>query len=166
MLRHKIPLFIVTSLLSLAAFTGIALLLQATGLFDQAQLNAQISTEERTWQAQGVGDYRIEVRVISSIWHAQTYSITVQDNQVVAHESSCIPAPFEGRECETRDYDPADFTVEGLFAIAGVMAQRYSNHTTIRYDERYHFPLTIGYNDPQILDEDAHWEVLSFEVLP
>ncbi len=59
MLRHKIPLFIVASLLSFAAFTGIALFIQATGLIRVPSRNG---SAEQAWQALGIDDYRIEIQ--------------------------------------------------------------------------------------------------------
>jgi hypothetical protein len=166
-------LFVASVCAAFVAFSAITLLLEATGLFDSPS-RIIIDTEPAVpvdrklteWINLAITDYRIEVRRIDSIWHMQTYVITVIDGQVAAHSAECIVAPFEYRSCEVRAYDAADYAVEGLFATARDMISRYGEYVTITFDETYHFPSHISYNDPQIYDEDTSWIVVSFEPLP
>lgn len=166
MSRRNVFLFVLATGVSFAVFAAVAFGLQFIGLFGSSEPNtpSALDTQEQAWQALGLTDYRIEVRRIDSIWHAQTYVIVVQDNQVVGHTTNCTPAPFEGRYCSNREYDAADYTVLGLFASARDLTERRDADTvTITFDSTYHFPTRIGYNDPQLLDEDTYWQVLAFE---
>jgi hypothetical protein len=52
----------------------------------------QLEKAEGEWQALGITSYRIEV-MVTSIWHAQTYKLTVREGEVVEESASCIPAP-------------------------------------------------------------------------
>ncbi len=85
------------------AFAGMIVIVGLTGcdLIKPLQpliLQAQIGLAEQQWQAQHIAHYRIQVQQISSIWHLQRYTITVQNGDVVDQSATCIPAPIEGRE--------------------------------------------------------------------
>ncbi len=150
--------------------TAITILLILLGVFlsaCQAGLEQEINQAEQNWQAQGVTSYEIEVRKIDSIWHAQTHALVVENGEVVEDSATCIPAPFEGAECDVREFDPADYTVPGLFATARTQAARSDGQwTTIHFDEQYGFPANISFSNPEILDGEVRWEVTHFAVRP
>lgn len=128
---------------------------------------SDLDNAERQWQRQGVASYRIEVLVVNSIWHAQTHTITVQNDEVVEADASCIPAPFENGSCQANPFVAEDYTVPGLFAKARAVSEDANpDYLTLRFDPTYHFPSNISFDDPEILDEDWNWTVTSFEVLP
>ncbi len=133
----------------------------------QPGLEREISQGEELWQEQGITNYEIKVRMVDSIWHAQTHTLLVENGAVSEATANCIPAPFEGAECEVREFDAATYTVPGLFAIAREEAARSDGQwTTIEFDEQYGFPTRISFNDPEILDEDRSWQVMRFVANP
>ena len=135
-------------------------------IMQNASLADSIAQAERKWQAQGISSYRIRVRRVQSIWHAQTYSVTVQSGQVVEQSAFCIPAPFEAGKCTVEPFDGKDYTVPGLFSAARSQAKIVGGKwTKIIFDEMYSFPKVISYDDPQVYDDDRMWGVESFEVL-
>jgi len=128
-------------------------------------LKTALSKAKDQWQAQDIAHYRIQVRHVSSVWHLQTYEIEVKNGEIT-HSATCIPAPVEGRECEVEDYDPADYTVEGLFEMAGWMLDsQVSEYAKMEFDEDYGYPKLIAYDHPEILDEDNVIAVLEFEII-
>lgn len=124
-----------------------------------------LAADERTWAEMEVSDYHIEVMVVESIWHAQTYALVVRDGAVVESASTCIPAPMEFGECTVRDFDPADFTVPGLFARARqALAGQGAAWVTVNFDPQYGFPSRISFDNPDAVDEDWSWRVTGFGV--
>jgi hypothetical protein len=121
---------------------------------------------EQAWLDQKIASYRIEVLVIRSIWHAQSYQITVRDNQIESATASCIPAPIEAGKCKVETFNAEDYTVAGLFRKAHSTSEsRQATPAKITYDATYHFPQQMSYNDPNMVDEDWSWRVTAFEVL-
>jgi len=121
---------------------------------------------ERAWLDQEISSYRIEVRVINSIWHAQSHQITVRGNQIESATASCTPAPIEAGKCQVKAFNAEDYTVAGLFKKALSQAKsRQATPTKITYDSTYHFPQQISYDDPNAVDEDWGWVVTAFKVL-
>ena len=134
-----------------------AVLISACGI-DKSLL----AMNKEKWVSAGIDSYEIHVQHIQSIWHAQEYTITVE-NGIVSHSARCIPAPAEGRECEVTSYDPQDFTVEGLFRTAEwALNSIHSDHVKIIYNTELGYPEHISLDDPEILDEDNAWAVLDF----
>jgi hypothetical protein len=130
-------------------------------------LLAEIDQAEQRWQDQGIDDYRLEVLVVNSIWHAQTHQLTVRDGLVVEQSAFCIPAPFEAGKCTVEPFDAAAYTIPGLFAQARAKAQQDQGQwTELVFDPTYSFPSRIAYDHPEILDEDNNWQVKAFEPLP
>lgn len=131
------------------------------------QSQTAVEQAERRWQQQGIASYRIEVLVIRSIWHAQSYQITVQDGVVVDQSASCIPAPIEAGKCKVEPFQADAYTVPGLFAKASSLFQDDSAKTwgKISFDPTYGFPNLISFNNPNAMDDDWSWRVTSFEVL-
>ena len=126
----------------------------------------QLDQAEQKWTAQGITSYRIEVLVVSSVWHAQSHQITVQSNQVVDGQAGCIPAPMEPGVCEVRAYVAKDYMVPGLFALArSAIQSEQTAGVQITYDPSYGFPSQVSYNDPELVDEDWSWQVTAFEII-
>jgi len=88
------------------------------------QLLAEIDKQEHKWLEKDIDSYRIVVSHVRSIWHAQTHEILVSEGKVVDQSASCIPAPAESGKCQVESFDPEQYTVAGLFAVARLLAQR------------------------------------------
>ncbi len=127
---------------------------------------SQLTRGEKTWEVTGINNYQISVQVIQSIWHLQIYNLTVENGLVIDSSTSCIPAPYEGRECVIKTYDPDDFTIPALFSLAEQQIKsKQSKWLKIEYDPDFGFPTMITFNDPDILDEDWSYQVISFSKL-
>ena len=126
----------------------------------------QLDQAEQKWTSQNITNYRIEVLVINSVWHAQSHQIIVQNNTVVEATANCIPAPTEAGKCEVRDFSPEEYTVPGLFAQSRTQINsRQSKWIMITYDPTYGFPGQISFDNPDVIDEDWTWRVTTFEIL-
>jgi hypothetical protein len=127
-------------------------------------LLAEIDQQEQKWLEKDIDSYRIVVSHVSSIWHAQTHEIVVSKGKVVEQSATCVPAPAESGECEVESFDPEDYTVAGLFALAHSLAEGDAGDwTEIEFDPTYGFPARIAYDHPEMVDEDSYWGVRSFE---
>ncbi len=156
-----------TSNSSILLFIAIifSLLLSTCGI--TKRFTAKIEQNQEKWTKQEIATYRLEVLVVNSIWHAQTIQVEVNDNQVVAHSATCVPAPAETGSCEIQPYEAGDFTVPGLFAHASDLAENHNQKwVKIEFNTQFGYPDEISFDDPQILDEDTSWHVASFEVKP
>jgi hypothetical protein len=144
---------------------SLALLLVGLLLLSTCRSGAvsELEEAERRWQERGIDDYQIEVLVVRSIWHAQSHVITVEDGIVTEQTADCIPAPAEIDGCEVEPFAAEDFTVSGLFAKARASADQ--EWVEIVYDPTYGFPVSISFNNPEIVDGDWSWGVTSFEPL-
>jgi len=121
---------------------------------------------EQKWTGQNITNYRIEVLVVNSIWHAQSHQINVQNNAVTESTARCIPAPIEAGTCEVRAYSAEEYTIPGLFAQARSQIQsQQAQWIKITYDPTYGFPNQISFDNPNIVDEDWTWRVTMFEAL-
>lgn len=128
---------------------------------------AQITSHQAQWREKKVRHYRISVRKINSIWHAQTNTVTVQDEQVIAQSAVCIPAPSEGRTCTVQAFDAAEFTVEGLFRTALRLAPDSARvQLRVTFDDTYAFPKSISLDDKALVDDETSWQVTEFAPLP
>jgi hypothetical protein len=126
----------------------------------------QLEQAEQTWTSQGITSYRIEVREVRSIWHAQTYTIIVENNQITDAQAQCIPAPSESGTCEVQAYEAEDYLVPALFSRARSELQGpRAVSVKITYDPTYGFPSAISIDDPEALDDDWSLGVTSFEVI-
>jgi hypothetical protein len=129
-------------------------------------LTTQLDQAEKKWTGQNITNYRMEVLVVSSIWHAQSHQIIVQNNAVVESTARCIPAPIEAGTCEVRAYTAEEYTIPGLFAQARSQIQsQQAQWIKITYDPTYGFPSQISFDNPNIVDEDRTWRVTTFEPL-
>lgn len=152
--------------LALLCLTVMSIACNACGLAGGNPLMAQIGQAERRWQDQGIESYRLEVRFVRSIWHAQSHLVTVRDGAVVEESASCVPAPTESGKCEVEPFNAAEYTVPGLFTQARARAQVDEGQwTSVAFDPTYSFPSQISFDNPEVYDEDMAWIVLTFEVL-
>jgi hypothetical protein len=128
---------------------------------DRAALLAQIDAAEQRWSSQGIGSYRIEVRRVNSIWHAQWNTVVVKDGQVAEQSSRCTRAPAESQHCRLQPFDAAQYTVPGLFATARAIVQDADPDAMIRiaFDDAAGYPRSIFTDRPQVTDDDQGWGV-------
>ncbi len=127
---------------------------------------SQLTSGEKLWKESGVNHYQISIQVVQSIWHLQIYNLTVENGLVINSSTSCIPAPYEGRECTIKSFDPDNFTIPALFSMAELQIKsQHSKWLKIEYDPDFGFPTLITFNDPDILDEDWSYQVISFTKL-
>jgi hypothetical protein len=127
---------------------------------------SQLTRAKKIWEETGINNYRISVQVVQSIWHLQIYNLTIENGLVIGSDASCIPAPYEGRECTIKSFDPDEFTIPALFSMAEYkLKSQSSKWLKITYDPDYGFPDRISFNDPDSLDEDWSYQVISFTKL-
>ena len=79
---------------------------------------SKLFSSEKIWEESGINNYQISIQVVQSIWHLQIYNLTVKNDLVIDSSTSCIPAPYEGRECTIKSFDPDEFTIPALFSLA------------------------------------------------
>lgn len=144
----------------------ISVFLTAVFLISACSANSKLNQAMKKWNAQGITHYRIGVWHMQSVWHLQTYEIEVDGDQI-SHTASCITAPAESYKCEITEYDPNSFTIDGLFATAErILDKEGSKWVQVRYNALYGYPEYIGYDHPEIWDEDVAWIVKTFDPLP
>jgi hypothetical protein len=125
---------------------------------------SQLTRGEKIWEEAGIKNYQISIQVVQSIWHLQIHNLTIENGLVIDSSTSCIPAPFEGRECAIKTYDPDDFNIPALFSLAEQQIKsKQSKWLKIDYDPDFGFPDRISFNDPDSLDEDWSYQVISFK---
>jgi hypothetical protein len=127
-----------------------------------APLNAELlDLAEAQWLKSNVREYAIQVQTVS-LWHVQTHELVVKDGEVTSSSAACITAPLEfGRECTVEAFEAADFTVPGLFAKARTLVGE--KWARAAFDSSYYYPSSIGFNNPEIYDEEWGWRVVTFE---
>ncbi|HEX3049428.1 MAG TPA: DUF6174 domain-containing protein [Aggregatilineaceae bacterium] len=128
-------------------------------------LLSQLDEAETQWQAAGISSYTISV-TDASFWSVQTNTITVEDGVIIDQSATCINSPMQqDGACQPKPFDPAAYTVSGLFEHARSSAAIDEGlYTTITFDPEFHFPSSIGFDNPEILDEQWIITVESFEV--
>jgi hypothetical protein len=127
----------------------------------------QIQLAEQTWKKSQIASYRISVLEIHSIWSAQTTTITVTDGLVVDIRTMCVPAPVQGRTCTIQPVEANAYLVPALFAQAReLVARQRPEFVRFRFDPSVGYPTLIGFDDPQILDEDYGLSIEEFAQLP
>lgn len=123
---------------------------------------AEFASARMQWEAARPENYTITVRHTRSVWHSQDITVTVKGG-VTDHSARCTPAPTENGICAVEAYDPADYTVEGLFSnVEGWLGRVDNNSMTVRYNEQYGYPELIRFDDPDMIDEDVSWSVIAF----
>jgi len=156
-MRNKVPLI----LLSVCVLAGCNFTVPGP-----SEPDLLIASKQQQWNAKQIRNYRIAVLKVQSIWHAQTNTITVRDGTVVEQSAVCTPAPFEGRECQVQEFDPNEFTVDGLFRTALKYAPESAKHQLrVTFDEENHYPTLISRDDENATDDDTSWSVQSFEIV-
>jgi Family of unknown function (DUF6174) len=134
---------------------------------ETVELLARVSAAEQAWHDSQIASYRMTVLEVHSIWSAQRLTITVADGQVSDIQTMCIPAPSQGSTCTIQPVEIANYLVPALFRQARDLAERQRpEHVRLTFDPALGYPTLIGFDDPQILDEDYGVKVESFERLP
>ena len=65
-----------------------------------------------------------------------------------------------------KTFDPDEFTIPALFSMAEHQIKSQSSKwLKVTYDPDYGFPDLISFNDPDSLDEDWSYQVISFTKL-
>ncbi|MDZ4720445.1 MAG: DUF6174 domain-containing protein [Roseiflexaceae bacterium] len=132
-----------------------------------AELVARLRAAEQHWQASQIASYRITVLEIHSIWSAQRMTFMVTDGHVVDQQSMCIPAPSQGKTCAIQPVEQSNYLVPALFAQARALIEHQRpENIQLEFDPTHGYPISIGYDDPQILDEDYGLRIEKFEQLP
>ncbi len=127
----------------------------------------QIAAKQNQWRAKNIRSYRISVMKVQAVFHAQTNTITVQDDKITQQSAICTPAPMEGRSCDVKEFDPNEFTVNGLFKTALIFAPDSAKYQLrVTFDENYFFPATIARDEKEVVDDELLWRVVAFEPLP
>jgi hypothetical protein len=127
---------------------------------------SQLTRGEKVWKEADINNYQISVQVVQSIWHLQVYNLTIENGLVIESNASCIPAPYEGRECTIKPFNQDEFTIPALFSMTEhQLKSQSSKWLKITYDPDFGFPDLISFNDPDILDEDWSYQVVSFTKL-
>lgn len=165
-----------------AAFWAmVACLLGACSAFHQIQdkrLLNQVENERMQWHQQNIASYEIEIREVS-IWYEYQVKIQVENETATLLESACGKGYFdpEGSACERilSNLNLKDHTVNGLFKEIESLHREFLgngkrdigfNETIqIVFDEDFHFPREIRYNDPGWLDEELTIIVVDFNVI-
>ncbi len=123
-----------------------------------------IASKQSQWQAKNIRSYRISVLKVQAVFHAQTNTITVTDGVVTHSSAICTPSPMEGRACQIQEFNPAEFTVDGLFQTALKYAPESAKYQLrATFDDTYHYPLTISIDQEQVIDDETFYRVVSFQ---
>jgi hypothetical protein len=134
---------------------------------DIAALAAHVQTAQATWQNTQIASYRITVLETHGIWSAQRTTLTVNDGHVVDIQSMCFPAPIQGKTCTIQPVEPTKYLVPSLLMTAHDLAEHENPaYLNLTFDPTLGYPTMIGFNDPQILDEDYGIKIENFEQLP
>jgi hypothetical protein len=130
-------------------------------------LAARLQAAEQHWQDSQIASYRITVQEIHSMWWAQQMTFTVMDGHVVDQQSMCIPAPIQGKTCTIRPVEQSNYLVPALLAQArDLIEHQRPENVRLTFDPTLGYPTSIGFDDPQILDEDYGLTIQKFETLP
>lgn len=144
----------------------VSVLFVAMVLISACTANSKLDKAMKQWNAHGITNYRIEVWYWQSVWHEHYYEIEV-DGSEISHSVTCMPAPAEGHQCDLSNFDPSEYTIEGLFRTAQqVLYGEFSKWAEITYNTEFGYPESIKFDDPDAIDEETVWIVVSFEALP
>jgi hypothetical protein len=195
MIGKKVLWFVAATFVSFVVFAGIALPIEATGIFNSltdqrltscegesviptegrrassVQLSlSTIENEERLWQALGIDSYCMEIR---SIGPAGSYTVivVVRDHVVDRNASNCfdLRGDFEGY-CgwlyEYLDHGLDYMTLQGEFDSLQYILERNVRIAQVKFDPIYHIPTFIFSAIPGFFDAWSRWELISFVRLP
>ncbi len=139
-------------------FLALAVCLLVSG----CRSGAELASARMQWEAARPENYTITVRHTQSVWHSQDITVTVKSG-MMDHTAKCTPAPTENGHCDVEDYNPADYTVEGLFSIAEEWLGRMDmNSISVSFNEEFGYPALIRFDDADMIDEDVSWQVVEF----
>ena len=127
----------------------------------------QIETAEALWGEQEISSYRVSISVYQNLANPRTveYDLVVREDVIV--EQVCRSAV-----CDLID-GTAVMSVPDLFQKARLLAER-GTHSSIGADgclevsfqPDFHYPRFIGFDCPDMSDEETRIYVGPFEVLP
>lgn len=149
-----------------ALLSMIVLAVLAAFVLPRAITIMRINSAQEQWQAAQINHYRIEL-ISASAWTMITVELEINDGQVVS--SSCTPEGM-ANACERVDFQ--SFSVPSLFDRAQKDASFTGNFDmdsnifpcfSAEVDPSYHYPSTLSFDCPDILDEQWVLRVLSFE---
>lgn len=143
----------------------------ALAAFSGSPLTRQIEQAEQKWAEQELTTYQLQVSQVNAIWHWQSYDITVENGQVIAHSAVCHPAPAELGKCQVLPYEPEKFTIPALFEEAYRLVEtsnnsRYQLEIQLQFDPAYGFPTRLSSSTSEVTDAFSLLEVKAFEPLP
>jgi len=137
-----------------------------------------VAEAERRWQAAGIGDYRIQVREVHSIWCLYDAEVNVRGGQVVSATVTAQPGPAQdchlyvhgvvGEPVPIPPEEARQWTVEGLFATARILDEQRGDKgmvVTLEFDPELGYPLTLASDNVQATDDDRMIAIRHFEVL-
>ncbi len=158
-------------LLHAAVLTLLALGLIACGA-------SPVAEAERRWQAADIGDYRIQVREVHSIWCLYDAEVEVRGGRVVSATVTARPGPAQdcylyvdgivGKPVTIPPEEARRWTVEGLFATAHALEAQRGNKemaVTLTFDPALGYPLTLAGDNVRATDDDLVITVRHFEAL-
>ncbi|GAB4114965.1 MAG: hypothetical protein Fur005_48610 [Roseiflexaceae bacterium] len=126
-------------------------------------LAEQLTEAQQRWQQQSISSYQLTILEVHGVWSAQRMVITIQNGQLVDQSAICIPAPIQNGTCKVQPFDPSRYQVEGLFAQANdLIGKQSAQYIQLAFDPATGAPTMIGFDDPQIRDEEYSIKVEQF----
>lgn len=113
-----------------------------------------IDDAETAWEVLGIDNYQLVVQEIS-VWDVTRTRSQVEEGHVIAMHGTCDRG-LVGIPCEFTTLDPERATIHGLLAYAREVAafEERAKWLKVEVQTENGFVLSMGYNDPEILDED------------
>jgi hypothetical protein len=125
----------------------------------------QIDGAFARWTATEITDYRLTVLVSERPYFEAQHTVTVADGEIVDYMVECIIAPDSF--CDPDHFNPAEYTVRGLFSNARRYAERVRGGVVfyIDFHLEYHYPEYFGQSRDDVEDALSEWRVTDFEVI-
>jgi len=144
--------------------TGVALPTPGDAI---SEVPLDLENAETLWHAASIDSYRIKVQ-IGGAWRLNTYTITVQHGEITNAVVQCGPGMVGLVDCpEDAQAAAHDFTVAGLFTqLHSIIDTDNAAWLTASFDPALGYPMSMGFDHPEIMDEEWFINVLSFEALP
>jgi Family of unknown function (DUF6174) len=93
-------------------------------------------------------------------------TFTIADGYVVDQQIMCIPAPMQGHTCTIQSVEASKYLIPAIFQQArNLIAEKRPETIRLVFDSTLGYVTAIGYDDPQIADEDYGLRVEKFEQL-
>lgn len=129
-----------------------------------ASLLAQLEAAEALWKSQNINSYAITVyngRPVAAL----EPTITVIDGEVVDSSAVCWQYTMSQADCVPPPFDPAGYTVTGLFDTvrSALKIAAPGSIKRLEFDATYGYLTHINYNDPEITGEEWWITVELFE---